>query len=195
MRRLLNHAEFVLLAVGVYLAYAWWNPDHKSDAALGVSVAVLAVVLFVRKKFYEEPEEERRRKHTDELMEKVAELLEESKRNAQQAFVVQMPSASVKTVPTVTLPNVYVQAVESRDAVSSQLQQYAQLKGADAKGTPTEVLDRLNITPTYKQGLRDFLGIAGDLEHQPQGMVEWAAKSGPAYLDILNMLSENAKRK
>ena len=209
MKRLLNHVEFVLLALGLYLGYMWWDSEHKVDAALGLSVAGLAVVLFVRKKFFEEPEEERRRKREDELRQldeerkareeehirKLLELMEESKRNAQQqAFVVQMPSTSVKAPPTVTLPNVYAQAVESRDAVSAQLQQYAQLKKVDLKGTPTEVLGRLNITPTYKKGLHDYFDIASNLDHQAPGMVEWAAKNGQTYLDILKMLSENAKR-
>jgi hypothetical protein len=206
MRKLLSYSEFVLAVLAICVAIVWYLEDHKTDAALGVVVAVLALLPLVRRKIYEEPEEkslrkaeadfrERQEADSKRLYDKLVEANEKLRLLTQSASAAAATSTAVAQPAASTPSPDYSRAIDLGGQVTRLLKDYATVKGADATGTPTDILDRLNISKTLKDGMRNYLQVVADLGHQPAPMIDWAADSGQTYLGILNMLNENAKKK
>ena len=179
--------------MGVVLAILWVRePERHYDAWLGVSVAILAVLEFL-KRTVEAPElkAEARDQIASGLRQALETYKEAEKRAAEQERALAEKQRNQPPAPTKQDQEIarFSKIISLRSEVESRLREYARLKGVDDTGkNPSEVLAELNMNEGWKNPLQEFLKHTADLVHEPEPFLDWAAQDGHVYVDVLEIL-------
>ncbi len=198
MNPLFNVLRFLLIAAGIVFAVEWWlHPDHHYDILLGISVAVLALVEFLRglweskkKKDAEQEATQATQGLNDKLDAALAAL-----KTAQTKAQLEPPKLTTSPAPSED-PKAkrFTAILELRKKIEQLIRDYAKETKADSNGTPDEVLSRLNMPSAFRDGTMLFLENTRDLVHQSDPMLDWAVENGNVYIGALKLMVENAKK-
>lgn len=198
-KTLLTYCQVFLLGIGVVLAVLWVREEqHRYDAWLAASVAILALLEFLKHRI-EKPElSPEQLKQMNDLFRKQLESFAQAQRQAAE----QERLAKEKNIPVpVQTPKEaqvarFTRIIERRNEVESKMREYAKAKGIkdDGKKAP-ELLAELHLEPTWDKGVRSYLEITDnkDLPRQPEPMLEWADQEGHKFINVFEILLKNVK--
>lgn len=198
MRAALIRIQLMLLGAGIILAVLWVRePDRHYDAWLGVSVAVLALLEFVKRKVEEPHDKEKQKELIEQAMAKGLTTYDDAKRiAAEQDKLRAAQDARERERPIVDpLVEKYKRIVGFRLSVESKIREYAKLCGIEESAkTPSELLTLLPLDDSWKKGIEYFLKTTDDLGHEAPAMVDWATSNGDVYVRALDLVIGNRKK-
>ncbi len=206
VRKLLSLFQVLLLAAGIALGVLWYRHPHEDfDALLGISVAILAALEYIKRKVIDDPEM-RQLANSIEQQTALLNTIQQKQNQMQAAAGAGSPTSQTAEAPT-TKPVALAkdpieQAVTIRSEIERRLIQYGKLKkisnldnvNALDNMRALQLLDQLDMPLTFKNGLRDFFTHTADLVHEPIPMIEWAAETGKTLIGFLDMVIKNAGR-
>jgi len=198
----LNVLRFLLIGAGIVFAVEWWrHPDHHYDILLGISVAVVALVEFLRGLWESRRERQTSDRAAGEAKQANAELnakLDAALESFQAALSkaqTQSPRAATPPAPAEDPQAKRFRAIiEQRQQIEKLIRDYAKQTGADSSGSAEEVLSRLNMPAPFRNGIMLYLDNTRDLPRQPEAMLEWAAANAHVYIGTLELMMKNARQ-
>lgn len=193
MTLIFNILRFLLIAVGIVFAVLWWyRPAEHFDVLLAISAGILALVEFLRNLL-----ENKEKKRADEEAKEANRLFNERLDCVLKALKIaetgtgEAPTPDPESDEKMTL---WLRGIiRGRAKVEGNLRAYATVLGVDWTGDVFQVLDRVTMSDLFREGLRSYLNVTGDIVHQSGQMLLWADHSAEVYADALWTLMRNAK--
>ncbi|MGH7984168.1 MAG: hypothetical protein ACREFF_13655 [Candidatus Udaeobacter sp.] len=184
--------QLILLLAGVGFAVAWAaHPEGHYDIPLAISVALAALLEFVKRLVKEEPEKKAAEKERQRWLDAINALAAAQKQA--QTESTSSPERPAKSAPVAEVDPIAI-VVTARQRVESLIREYALATERDSTGSADSVLARVPMDNAFRDGILLFLNKTDDLAHQPGPIIQWAASNGEKYVELLQFLIGNAKR-
>ncbi|HEX3941504.1 MAG TPA: hypothetical protein VHX11_08485 [Acidobacteriaceae bacterium] len=196
---LLSCVEFLLLVLAIALACAWRRyPDRHMDVYLAISVAVVALLDWLRRTFKEEPEQRKDKEKLQGFERDIRTALDDLRRltRKQQEQPRPAPAAAPPPSPSATERAAadFTAILGFRDRINAGIKEIAQAHQIEIAGRNAEEL--LSVVPMverFRKGIEDYLKTTSDLTHLDEATREWAMKNGPMFAGTVDMLVRNAR--